>query len=530
MPGKKAIPVSPPAAIDPAGYTDERFRIMFDTAAVGIGMMSLDRRLMDANPALCQMFGVSREEFIGKSPVDFTFPEDNQASASQFTNLIQGSEAYYWGERRYVRKTGEVFWAHVTMSVVRDKKGVPLYIVGMLIDIDEQKKTLAELGQSEARFRAMFDNTSVGIALTDLDRKILQVNEAAARITGYSRVELEKINPVDLSLPEDRNSGQEALQAMIRGEQEGMTVERRYRRKNGTIFWGRVTYSLVRDVIGTPLYLIGLIEDINDQKLAAAKLAEQDLAYRRSLEQSVEERTRELSEANARLVKEIEQRQHAEEALAAKAVEEAIQAERTRLAHDLHDAVTQTLFSASLMAEVLPELWEVNPDEARKSNEELRQLTRGALAEMRTLLFELRPAALAQAHFPELIRQLCDAVIGRARLSVNLSVDGQYELPANVKVSLYRIAQESLNNIVKYARASQVNIKIYLHSCQVRMQITDNGIGFDRKNVKPTSLGMRIMYERTQAIGAKLRISSQPGQGTSVHVNWTESRQAEISK
>ncbi len=97
---------------------------------------------------------------------------------------------------------------------------------------------------------------------------------------------------------------------------------------------------------------------------------------------------------------EIEQRQKAEEALAAKAVEEAITAERTRLARDLHDAVTQTLFSASLIAEVLPEIWDMDENEARKSTEELRQLTRGALAEMRTLLLELRPAALTQARFP----------------------------------------------------------------------------------------------------------------------------------
>ena len=237
-----------------------------------------------------------------------------------------------------------------------------------------------------------------------------------------------------------------------------------------------------------------------------------------------------MSEINLRLVNEIEHRQNAEEALAAKAVEDAITAERTRLARDLHDAVTQTLFSASLIAEVLPEIWDMDKAEGRNSTEELRQLTRGALAEMRTLLLELRPAALTQARFPDLLMQLSEALIGRARLPIHLDVAGDYEMPPNVKVAFYRITQESLNNIVKYARASQVDIQIRLECCNVHMEIKDNGIGFDPAAVKPTSLGMRIMRERADAIHAHLNISSTPGQGTTVSLNWNEDELIPISK
>jgi signal transduction histidine kinase len=279
---------------------------------------------------------------------------------------------------------------------------------------------------------------------------------------------------------------------------------------------------LVRRSEGQPLYLIGLIEDITEQKLAAEKLAAQEAQDRLTLEQRVEERTRALSETNLRLVNEIEGRQRAEEALAAKAVEGAISTERNRLARDLHDAVSQTLFSASLIAEVLPDLWVMDPDEARKSNEELCQLTRGALAEMRTLLLELRPAALTQARFPDLLKQLSEAVIGRARLPVELTVAGNYELPPDIKVAFYRIAQESLNNVVKYARASQVKINIHLDCCNVLMEIIDDGIGFDPSTVKPTSLGMRIMRERAEAIQARFNITSIPGQGTTISVSWNE--------
>ena len=203
------------------------------------------------------------------------------------------------------------------------------------------------------------------------------------------------------------------------------------------------------------------------------------------------------------------------------AVEDAVIAERNRLARDLHDAVTQTLFAASLTAEVLPDLWDLDEDEARKSTEELRQLTRGALAEMRTLLFELRPAALNQARLIDLLQQFSEALMGRERLPICLDVDGDCEIPSNVKVEIYRIAQESLNNVVKYARATRVEIKVQLEAGHVHMDIKDDGIGFDMTCVKPTSLGLRIMRERAESIHAQVQVSSQPGRGTMVSLDWS---------
>jgi PAS domain S-box-containing protein len=502
---------------------------MFETSAVGIGIMGLDHKIIDANPAICRMFGRTHEQFIGLSPAVATFPEDYPQSDEKFQELLDGKREYYWDERRYLRTNGEVFWAQITMSVVRDETGTPLYMVGMVLDISEQKRVMADLQASELRFRAMFDNVSVGMSLMGLNRNTMAVNQAAARITGYTVEELAGINASALSYPADLEIGMAGFQELVAGQRDSLQMEKRYVRKNGNVFWARITYSLVRNSDGQPQYLVGSIEDIDDQKLAAEKLAAQEAEYTLTLEQRVEERTHELSEINLRLVNEIEHRQNAEEALAAKAVEDAITAERTRLARDLHDAVTQTLFSASLIAEVLPEIWDMDEAEARKSTEELRQLTRGALAEMRTLLLELRPAALTQARFPDLVKQLSEAVIGRARLPVHLDVTGEYEMPPDVKVAFYRIAQESLNNIMKYARASQVKIQLRLECCNVHMEIRDNGIGFDPSAIRPTSLGMRIMRERAEAIHACLNISSSPGQGSTVSLNWNENDLIPIS-
>lgn len=214
-------------------------------------------------------------------------------------------------------------------------------------------------------------------------------------------------------------------------------------------------------------------------------------------------------------------RQKADDAQMARAVEDAIAAERNRLARELHDAVTQTLFAASLIAEVLPDLWDMDETEALKSTEELRQLTRGALAEMRTLLFELRPTALNQARLPDLLRQLSEAVMGRKRLPVSLDVSGDCEIPCEVKAEIYRIAQEGLNNIVKYARATRVTIQIQLEADQIHMEIKDDGVGFDPADVRPTSMGLRIMRERAEAIHAHVKVASQPGLGTTVSLDWS---------
>jgi signal transduction histidine kinase/ligand-binding sensor domain-containing protein len=248
----------------------------------------------------------------------------------------------------------------------------------------------------------------------------------------------------------------------------------------------------------------------------------------RRLEELVEHRTTSLRQANERLHQEIVQREKAEAALAQKAAEEAVAAERSRLARDLHDAVTQTLFSASLTAEVLPDLYKVNPEEAQRSTEDLRQLTRGALAEMRTLLLELRPAALTQARYEDLLRQLTEAVIGRARLPVELEVTGQRSLPPDVQVALYRIAQEALNNIVKYARASKVCVELHMSQAGLLLSIRDNGAGFDPAAVRPTSMGMRIMRERAEGIGADLTVQSAPGRGTLVEVAWNDTKTKEL--
>jgi nitrate/nitrite-specific signal transduction histidine kinase len=203
----------------------------------------------------------------------------------------------------------------------------------------------------------------------------------------------------------------------------------------------------------------------------------------------------------------------------------AIATERGRLARELHDAVTQTLFSANLIADVIPRIWKRDSEEGLKHLEELRQLTRGALAEMRTLLLEMRPESLERADIGSLITQLADAFVGRARVPISLTLEGECKSTQEVKLVFYRVAQEALNNIAKHSGGRQVDLQLRCQQGQLRMMIKDDGLGFDLATITPEHLGIAIMRERANSIGANLNIETQVGQGTAVELVWKTARE-----
>jgi len=216
--------------------------------------------------------------------------------------------------------------------------------------------------------------------------------------------------------------------------------------------------------------------------------------------------------------------------LRAKEKESAAMEERNRLARDLHDAVTQTIYSASLIAEALPQVWERNPEEGRRNLTKLRALVRGAQAEMRSLLFELRPDSLEKASMDTLIQFVADAFTGRTRVPVTLEVTGFGELPANVKIAIYRISQEVFNNISKYAEATSVEVNLKMGNNAVALSIMDNGIGFDTQQNQKPGMGLLIMGERAAEIGAQLDIESWGGHGTQIDLSWAATNEEKFDE
>lgn len=151
------------------------------------------------------------------------------------------------------------------------------------------------------------------------------------------------------------------------------------------------------------------------------------------------------------------------------------------------------------------------------------------------LLLELRPAALQEARLDDLLGQLAAAFVGRTRIPVALDVDAACELPASVRLAFFRIAQEALNNVAKHAEASQVSLSLHCQALataagqqpviEATLCIGDDGRGFELGEVSLDHLGLGIMRERAEAVGATLRLESQPGHGARVAVTWRGARE-----
>lgn len=196
--------------------------------------------------------------------------------------------------------------------------------------------------------------------------------------------------------------------------------------------------------------------------------------------------------------------------------------ERQRLARDLHDAVSQTLFSASVIAQTLPRLVDQNPDEVHDGLQELNRLNRGALAEMRTLLVELRSQSLVETDLPTLLRNLVHAHDSRSDATFESRINYTSQLPDDVHVAFYRIAQEALNNIQKYANASHVTMELVQNNGSLMLTVIDDGCGFDPQFVPSGHYGLKIMQERADAIDAQLTVTSALERGTNIQLIWQD--------
>jgi signal transduction histidine kinase len=189
--------------------------------------------------------------------------------------------------------------------------------------------------------------------------------------------------------------------------------------------------------------------------------------------------------------------------------------ERQRLARELHDAVTQTLFAAGLNAQALPDIWAADPERGQQCVRELQRLTWGALAEMRTVLVELRPTALTEMDLRELLQQLTQAATARAPfLESVVTIEGDHRIGPEQQVGLYRIAQEALNNVVRHADARHVEVRLARWPDRVELSVSDDGRGFDPLSLPAGHLGIGIMRERAEAIDGQLLLDSEPGGGT----------------
>jgi signal transduction histidine kinase len=192
--------------------------------------------------------------------------------------------------------------------------------------------------------------------------------------------------------------------------------------------------------------------------------------------------------------------------------------ERAHLARELHDSVTQALFSMTLVSRSVEMLLDRDPDAAREQLVQLRELQREALAEMRALIFELRPGNLEQDGLSRALKTHAAALQGRLGLPIVVDSELPERLPLPAEEVLYRIAQEALHNVVKHAAAQRVRVEVRMVDGGVRLRVEDDGKGFDVDRVPEGHLGLAGMRARSERVGARFSCTSELGEGTTVEV------------
>jgi PAS domain S-box-containing protein len=218
--------------------------------------------------------------------------------------------------------------------------------------------------------------------------------------------------------------------------------------------------------------------------------------------------------------RDITERRQAQEALAERARERTLAAERSRLARELHDSVTQALYSVTLYAEATRMAMAAGKQDVAADNlEELRAMAREAIIDMRMLIFELHPPVLEEEGLVAALQARLAAVEARAGLQSRVSMDGQSRLPLSVETELFWIAVEALNNVVKHAHAQWVEVQLHFVDDKVCLIVRDDGVGFEPAEAgQGGGVGLRGMEERARRVQGRLDVASTPGQGTTVRV------------
>jgi PAS domain S-box-containing protein len=498
--------------------TEQMFRAIVENSHAGIFTIDETFHIIYANEMVSRMLLRPNHEITGHDFREFLDEESRDLVQERYLRRQMGEDIPSRYEFNIVQSSGAKRRVEISSTIFRTATG-SLRTVGQVLDITERKMAEEELRkaheelesrvaqrtaelrdanrrlqneiaqrvtaedslrQSELKYRHLVQSANTIILEMNTEGKITFFNSFAEEFFGYREAEILGKSVIGTIVP-PRDSANRDLKAMI---EDIIKSPEKYRhnenenvRRNGERVWIVWTNQPLYDDEGKLREILCVGIDQTQHKLDEARLTQQ-------------------------------------------ARQQAAAAERNRLARDLHDAVSQTIFSASLISEVLPRLWERDEKEGQKRLEEVRQLTRGALAEMRTLLLELRPDSMVEADIDYLLNQLGESITGRSRIPVTVEVSGPCDVPVEVKVGFYRIAQEALNNVAKHAAAGKARVKLLCRSGRVTLTVSDDGRGFNPRAVPPNSLGLNIMRERAREIGATFSVRSRVGEGTTVKAVW----------
>ena len=469
------------AAEEALRASEERFRVTFEEAPVGMVIGVGDGVITKANRAVCRMIGYTEEELVGRHVRDLAHPEDRDLSGPLVKRLLAGEIPSFTLERRYLRKGGQPFWAQATTAAIQGPDGKVAFALGVVEDIDHRKRAVKALRQSERRFRNYFEQGLIGMAVTSVDKRWLEVNDRLCEIMGYSREELLQKTWPDLTYPDDLEPNIQLLNRLLAGEIEHFTLNKRYLKKDGSIVHATIHTRAFRKDDGTIDHIVTLVEDITARRQAQAALERE----RRTLKHMLR----------------------------------ASDHERQLIAYDIHDGLAQELAGALMQFEFFDHLKEANSEQATDAFHAAMTMLRQGHMEARRLISGVRPPILDESGVVAAIAHLVYDPTFAQGPKIDLRNRVTFgRLPSVLENVIYRIVQEGLTNARHHSKSDKVLVSLKQRGDRLRIEIRDWGVGFDPTVVQENRFGLEGIRERARLLGGKYSIKSKPGKGTSIVV------------
>ncbi len=471
--------------------SEEKLRTMFASMADGVVVTDLEGIFKDANEALLRMFGYSKkEDVMGINGFAFIAEKDRDLAMNDMTQLF--SDGFVTGRSwTFKHRSGGEFQAELSTALLKDAKGNPTDILVVMRDITKRKQIEEALRESEQKLRLMFDAINEGIFVIDLDGTVAEVNGGVEKITGYRRKQLLGQSGLNHMFPGFKGDAIGMLQKVVArgGTQKEVVVP--MKTAAGKVIEVEAISSILRDISGNPIGLIGIVRDISERKKAEVKLKESKEELRFYLNQIT------------------------------KAQEE----ERKKIARELHDDTIQELITLSRQLDDLIDK-KIMPDEdrrgSRKKIEEVQEKVTSILQNVRRFTRDLRPSILDDLGLVPALEWLTSDMSARFKIPIDISIIGnEKNIAPDAALAMFRVAQESLRNAGSHSKASQIQLNLKFTSKAVTLSIIDNGKGFTPPKqisslTKHGKLGVAGMYERAQLIGATLSIKSRRNEGTTI--------------
>jgi PAS domain S-box-containing protein len=449
--------------------SEERFRATFEQAAVGMALVDLGGRWLRVNQKLSEIVGYSGEELLQMTFQDITYPDDLDTDLEQVRRLLAGEIETYSMEKRYLKKDGTIVWINLTASLGRNPNGAPRHFIAVVEDISERKQAQEALRRSEERFRSLVQNSSDVITVTTADGTILYQSPSIERVLGYRAEDLLGTSGFDSMEihPDDLARIREIYADLLARPGGTASAEVRIRHADGS--W-RVIESFGSNLLEDPS-VGGIVSNYRD----------------------------------------ITERKRAE-----KALREAREAERNRIARDLHDDILQNIVYSLQEIQIVQVTSE---DGAAPGLEEAAEALRRSVEGLRGAIFELRLRETLGQSFVSSLEALLDLNrrMTRKRCEVELVVEEGFPRTLLEKSGreLVRIVQEALANVRRHAEARHVRVRLWRDGDLARVEVADDGRGFDTGNPR-VGVGQQSMRHRALEIGGVLEVESAPGSGTRV--------------